>query len=115
MLHTLVLGVLLFTGSVDIDSPSSEEWAETSPADSSGSLLEDSVFTEGVEAFYRTDWVTAESIFNKLKQERPEDPMPWFFSSMMPFWEYFFIEQTPEKAAEFLDDSMMVRCRLPGC
>jgi tetratricopeptide (TPR) repeat protein len=105
MLHSLVLGILLFTGSVDINSTSSGDWSEISPQDSSSSLLDDSVFVQGVEAFYRTDWETADSVFSTLKEERPEDPMPWFFSSMMPFWEYFFIEQTPEKAAEFLEDS----------
>lgn len=105
MLSSLVLGILLFTGSVDGDFPPPGDGSGISPSDNSNSLLDDSVFVQGVEAFYSTDWETADSIFSRLKEERPEDPMPWFFSSMMPFWEYFFIEQTEEKAAEFLEDS----------
>jgi tetratricopeptide (TPR) repeat protein len=65
----------------------------------------DEKLNRGVEAFYRTDWELAADIFEDLKVEAPDDPMPWFFSSMMPFWEYFFIEQTGDKAREFLAES----------
>lgn len=57
---------------------------------------------EGIDAFYKTDWEKAERIFLELKREEPDNPMPHFFSSMMPFWEYFFIEQTSKNAKEFL-------------
>ena len=104
MYLSAVLGILLFIGGVDSE-PSYRFQPEPSLSDSSGSLLDNSVFLEAVDAFYNTEWETADSIFSELKEKRPEDPMPWFFSSMMPFWEYFFIEQTPELAEEFLDDS----------
>ncbi|PWN07143.1 tetratricopeptide repeat protein [Rhodohalobacter mucosus] len=104
MLPTVVLGLLLFAGGVESSAAITAQH-ESTPSDSTTTLLADSRFNEGVDAFYRTDWQTADSVFSELKKEHPDDPMPWFFSSMMPFWEYFFIEQTPENAAEFLEES----------
>jgi tetratricopeptide (TPR) repeat protein len=63
------------------------------------------LLSEGVEAFYMTDWQKAGDIFEKMKLESPQDPLPHFFMSMMPFWEYFFIEQTGDLADEFLQKS----------
>lgn len=60
---------------------------------------------QGIEAFYQTDWGSARSIFDQLKEMHPEDPRPYFFESMMPFMEYFFIEQSPELAESFLNKS----------
>lgn len=60
---------------------------------------------EGIEAFYNTEWDEAESIFDELISERPDDPQPHFFLSMMPFWEYFFIEESEELADKFLNRS----------
>lgn len=85
------------TGQSDVLNPS---YSDTMGAESFDDRL-----NRGVDAFYRTDWELAATIFEELKREEPEDPMPWFFSSMMPFWEYFFIEQTDEKAGEFLEVS----------
>jgi tetratricopeptide (TPR) repeat protein len=59
----------------------------------------------GVDAFYRTDWQTANQIFEQLKKDSPQDPLPHFFLSMMPFWEYFFITQTEDLAEDFLKKS----------
>lgn len=59
----------------------------------------------GIEAFYQTDWAEANKIFGDLKEHNPNDPTPYFFESMMPFLEYFFIDQTEELANEFLDRS----------
>jgi tetratricopeptide (TPR) repeat protein len=59
----------------------------------------------GIEAFYQTDWERASSLFGELMKEYPDDPQPHFFSSMMPFWEYFFIDQSKELADEFLKRS----------
>lgn len=104
MFISAVLGLLLITGGAEIcDAMYSQ--SEPFPSDSTTTLLTDNRFSEGVDAFYRTDWQTAESVFSELKEDHPDDPMPWFFSSMMPFWEYFFIEQSPENAAEFLKES----------
>lgn len=60
---------------------------------------------EGIEAFYQTDWNQANKIFSEIKQKYPEDPTPHFFESMMPFLEYFFIDQSEELANEFLQKS----------
>jgi tetratricopeptide (TPR) repeat protein len=60
---------------------------------------------EGVQAFYQTEWGRARKIFDELKSESPSNPMPYFFESMMPFWEYFFVNQTEELATEFLEKS----------
>jgi len=59
----------------------------------------------GIEAFYNTEWEKADSLFQELMEEDENDPQPHFFSSMMPFWEYFFIEQNEELADEFLSRS----------
>lgn len=59
----------------------------------------------GIEAFYQTDWDRANQIFADLKQEKPEDPTPYFFQSMMPFLEYFFVDQSQQLANEFLEKS----------
>ena len=60
---------------------------------------------EGIAAFYATDWDKALSIFDELKQMSPNDPRPYFFESMVPFWEYFFIEQRSDLADDFLKKS----------
>lgn len=65
----------------------------------------DEKLTLGVEAFYHTDWEQAKAVFSELKQESPSDPLPHFFSSMMPFWEYFFVDSSPELADDFLNQS----------
>lgn len=59
----------------------------------------------GVDAFYRTDWERATQIFDQLKDRSPEDPRAYFFESMMPFWEYFFVQQRGELADLFLERS----------
>lgn len=58
-----------------------------------------------IEQFYQTRWFYAQTLFNELKKEKPKDPRPHFFESMMPFWEYFFIHQKSELANEFLAQS----------
>ncbi len=65
----------------------------------------DEKLQEGIEAFYNTEWEKAENLFQQLIVEDETDPQPHFFLSMMPFWEYFFIEQSEELANEFLDRS----------
>lgn len=59
----------------------------------------------GIEAYYQTDWVRADALFNKVKEQDPSDPRPYFFEAMMPFLEYFFIDQTEELANKFLQKS----------
>ncbi|MCC5942054.1 MAG: tetratricopeptide repeat protein [Balneolaceae bacterium] len=60
---------------------------------------------DGIDAFYRTDWVEARSIFKNMKEQWPDDPRPYFFESMMPFLEYFFVEQSGDLANDFLEKS----------
>lgn len=79
-------------------------------SDSTGAPTdEESVYKQqlnaGIEAFYQTDWAEANKIFGDLKEHNPNDPTPYFFESMMPFLEYFFIDQTEELANEFLNRS----------
>lgn len=58
-----------------------------------------------IEHFYQTRWKEAGEVFDELKIYSPSDPRPYFFESMMPFWEYFFVHQHPELAEHFLDRS----------
>lgn len=59
----------------------------------------------GIQAFYQSQWDSASVIFNELIQDNPDDPRAYFFSSMIPFWEYFFIDQSAESASAFLSIS----------
>ena len=68
-------------------------------------LLYEEQLNAGIEAFYQTDWNKANKIFGEIKRHRPNDPVPYFFESMMPFLKYFFIDQSQELANEFLKRS----------
>lgn len=57
---------------------------------------------QGITAFYETRWDVATGIFDEMKKDSPEDPRAYFFESMIPFWEYFFIDQKKDLANEFL-------------
>lgn len=59
----------------------------------------------GVAAFYRTEWEEARTIFQALQKQRQEDPRPYFFEAMLPFWKYFFTDECPEAARQFLEKS----------
>lgn len=65
----------------------------------------DLLFNHGVDAFYATNWVRADSSFNALMRSHPDDPRSYFFSSMIPFWAYFFGGNEPAQAASFLNRS----------
>lgn len=60
---------------------------------------------DAIEDFYQSSWDEAGKSFDELRSDYPDDPTPLFFQSMMPFWEYFLIDQTPELANEFLSTS----------
>jgi len=62
---------------------------------------EDTMY-QGLEAFYRTDWNTAESCFERMKLLDPEDPRALFFTAMIPFWEYYFVENNRDLADRFM-------------
>lgn len=65
----------------------------------------DRTLDRGIDAFYATDWVRADSVFNALIRTHPTDPRPCFFSSMIPFWAYFFAGNDPQQGASFLKRS----------
>lgn len=88
---TLILALLL-TFSFPSDSTNTELHAP-----SYEQMLE-----KGVSAFYETRWNEATDIFDEMKDISPEDPRAYFFESMIPFWEYFFVHQKPELSDEFL-------------
>ncbi|MEX0660251.1 MAG: tetratricopeptide repeat protein [Balneolaceae bacterium] len=94
MTLTFILS-LLFTFSLSSDSTKTD-----TPSASYGEMLE-----KGVSAFYETRWDEASTIFDEMKRKSPEDPRAYFFESMIPFWEYFFVHQKEELANEFLEIS----------
>lgn len=59
----------------------------------------------GIDSFYETDWVKARELFDGMKVDQPDDPRPYFFESMMPFLEYFFVDPKQELAEDFLAKS----------
>lgn len=65
----------------------------------------DQLFKQGVDAFYETNWTRADSIFNALIRTHPDDPRAYFFSSMIPFWAYFFGGNESAQATSFLKRS----------
>lgn len=90
----ILLTLLFSAAAVDKTVAADAIGAENKPFDL---LLE-----EGVEALYQTDWETAQNVFDELKSINPADPRPHFFESMIPFWEYFLVDQRSELAEEFL-------------
>jgi tetratricopeptide (TPR) repeat protein len=60
---------------------------------------------QGIDAFYRSDWQRANSIFRQLQQLDPNNPRAWFFDSMVPFWQYFFGGGDSKIAHDFLRSS----------
>lgn len=62
----------------------------------------DLLFNRGVDAFYATNWSRADSTFNALMRSQPDEPRAYFFSSMIPFWVYFFGGNDPAQATSFL-------------
>ncbi len=65
----------------------------------------DRLFRHGVDAFYATNWTRADSSFNALMRSHPDDPRAYFFSSMIPFWAYFFGGNESAQAKSFLSRS----------
>ncbi|MEX2585474.1 MAG: tetratricopeptide repeat protein [Balneolaceae bacterium] len=63
------------------------------------------VMNAGLEAFYRTRWETAEACFERLHRLNSLDPRGLFFSSMIPFWNYYFAGREPEIADHFMEQS----------
>lgn len=96
---------IIFSGLLFGDNTFQNEKVISERITVSDNTLLDEKLALGVDAFYRTDWEQADRIFSELISEEPDNPMPYFFSSMMPFWEYFFVDQSEEKANQFLEKS----------
>lgn len=63
------------------------------------------VMKTGLDSFYQTRWEVAEACFERLHRLNPSDPRGLFFSSMIPFWNYYFVERDPEIAEHFIEQS----------
>ena len=71
----------------------------------SDSLSYEQKLEEGIDAFYRADWVEAKAVFKELRQDKPDDSRAYFFESMIPFWKYYFGGRTKQTAEQFLSKS----------
>lgn len=60
---------------------------------------------DGIEAFYRSDWAKADQLFAELQKQSPDDARAYFFESMIPFWKYYFGDNSAESADRFLEQS----------
>jgi len=63
----------------------------------------DRLLSDGIEAFYSTNWNKAEKIFGNLQRMDKNDPRAYFLNSLMPFWAYFFAGEQTKHAARFLE------------
>lgn len=96
----LLVPFLLLTNSPIAAESSFSRYETTNSADTYEEKLK-----KAVELFYQTRWNDSGRLFDELKKEAPEDPRPYFFESMMPFWEYFFVHQQSDLAQKFLEIS----------
>jgi tetratricopeptide (TPR) repeat protein len=71
----------------------------------SDSLSYEQKLEEGIDDFYRADWVEAKAVFKELRQDKPDDSRAYFFESMIPFWKYYFGGRTKQTAEQFLSKS----------
>ncbi|PAU95708.1 hypothetical protein CK503_01210 [Aliifodinibius salipaludis] len=69
------------------------------------SLSYEQKLENGIDAFYRTDWIEASSVFRELQQKKPGDSRAYFFEAMIPFWEYYFGNNSSQAADQFLKRS----------
>ncbi len=61
--------------------------------------------SHGIEAFYQSDWKEASAIFEDLQEISPSDARAYFFYSMIPFWQYYFGDQSKAAANLYLERS----------
>lgn len=60
---------------------------------------------EGIQAFYKSNWNRAGTIFRDLQTQSPKDARAYFFGSMIPFWKYYFGGNSARAADQFLERS----------
>ncbi len=98
MYSTLLIAILLMIPGINHDAEPTE--GEKERAASFENQLD-----SGITAFYKTDWDNARTIFRDLQKENETDPRPFFFEAMVPFWQYFFADESSEAADQFLEKS----------
>jgi tetratricopeptide (TPR) repeat protein len=76
-----------------------------SESDTGKDGIYDDKLTVAINAFYDSDWATAEEHLVHLKKLDKDNPSVHFFYSMIPFWNYFFGGNNSEDAQEFLERS----------
>jgi tetratricopeptide (TPR) repeat protein len=62
---------------------------------------DEDAFAKGMRAFYRADWDQANTHFLSGMASETE-PEPLFYASLIPFWDYFFVGESSEKAARYM-------------
>ncbi|NGP86832.1 tetratricopeptide repeat protein [Fodinibius halophilus] len=95
---TIIVILLIFMGSI------SGAHASFQPIANDTTSYE-SKLKEGIASFYKTNWERSEAIFDKLKRVQHDDARAYFFSSMIPFWTYYFGDQSKQAAKQFLERS----------
>ncbi|MGM0546454.1 MAG: tetratricopeptide repeat protein [Bacteroidota bacterium] len=99
MRNNALLGMVLLVVAL---TPLAEGHPPTPAADSTSYEQQ---LEEGLDAFYRSDWSEARSIFQDLQTDHPKDSRAYFFNAMIPFWKYYFGDNAQQSADEFLDQS----------
>ena len=62
---------------------------------------DEDAFAKGMHAFYSAQWDQANSYFlSGMASET--DPEPLFYASLIPFWDYFFVGESSDKAARYM-------------
>lgn len=69
------------------------------------SIAYDQKLQDGIEAFYKANWRRAGDIFNELQEQVPSDARAYFFQAMIPFWKYYFGNNSAQAADRFLKRS----------
>ncbi len=65
------------------------------------SANDEEVFAKGMRAFYNAQWDQANSYFLSGMASETE-PEPLFYASLIPFWDYFFVGESSDKAARYM-------------
>ena len=89
---------------LSFNSPdSSSEMSKTSMENRENPTSEyDRLLSDGVTAFYETDWSRAREIFGEMKKINGDDPRAFFLESLIPFWAYFFGSEKKKYVDEYM-------------
>jgi len=100
--RSLLIGVC-FCALITVISAWAPEQSQAQPSNPKSAY--EQRLEQGIDAFYRSDWNRATTIFQQLQQLEPNNPRAWFFDSMVPFWQYFFGGGDAKIARDFLKSS----------